>query len=535
MVRVSILGMGPGSPDLLTLAGMKALEGADLVIGAARLLEGLPAGRPGRELVAATRSDEIAGRIRAAQAGGRPGQAGGPGQEGCPGQECDSWQEGRPQEGRLGQEDSPGSEGPSDEGDGTGRDLNVVVVMSGDIGLFSGAKSLIGRLADEGISDMQVVPGVSSVQYLAAQLGRPWQSWHCVSAHGVACDPAVELAGRREVFFVTGGKNTVSSLCRTLCDAGFGGCAVTVGERLSYDDESLRSGSVREFASQDFNELSVMLVENERPMPQTSGKEGVIYPGLGMPSATGEEPTAQAGGSPPQDPAEPAAAREEPTGSGSLVQGWRWAQTGIPDSCFKRARVPMTKQEVRAVMLSKLMVAEDDVIYDIGSGSGSVAVELGLLAKRGRVYAVEHKPEAAALTRANLARFGLEEVVVVEGPAPEALEGLPVPDAAFIGGSSGRLEELLASLTNKNAAVRICIACVSIETLEQACRLLSGDGYSGFEVCQVGVARSEAVGSHTLLKALNPIFLVSAAGSGASASAGGGASHASADSVEGRV
>jgi len=118
---------------------------------------------------------------------------------------------------------------------------------------------------------------------------------------------------------------------------------------------------------------------------------------------------------------------------------------GIPDAEFIRGNVPMTKEEVRAASISKLRLEKDSVVYDIGSGTGSVSVEIARLSKGIKVFAVDSNPEAAELTKKNLEKFALKNAEVVQGEAPFALESLPFPTRAFIGGSDGKIMEILDS------------------------------------------------------------------------------------------
>ena len=186
----------------------------------------------------------------------------------------------------------------------------------------------------------------------------------------------------------------------------------------------------------------------------------------------------------------------------------RFLMTGIPEECFVRRQVPMTKSEVRAVIMSKLAVREDDVIYDIGAGTGSVSVELALAAGRGQVFAVECDPEGISLIRQNGEKFGCHNLTAVEGMAPEALTGLPAPDAVFIGGTKGRLDPILDAIPGKNRSVRICISAVTMETVSQAIQCMEKKNMRNMDACQIGVTRLRPVGGLHMLQAQNPIFLL---------------------------
>lgn len=135
------------------------------------------------------------------------------------------------------------------------------------------------------------------------------------------------------------------------------------------------------------------------------------------------------------------------------------------DDLFIRGDVPMTKSEVRAVALSKLELSEESVLFDIGAGTGSVAVEAALMARRGHVYAIEKKAGAQELILKNREKFGAETLTLVRGSAPEALKTLPVPTHAFIGGGTAQLEEILEILFEKNPRVRVVINVIALESL----------------------------------------------------------------------
>ena len=409
MRKVTIIGAGPGNPDLLSRAALDAIDIADVVIGAHRALAGIdvPPDVVRCELVKT--ADIVAALTDAA-----------------------SWQ-------------------------------RAVVVMTGDVGLFSGARRLVEALSGDARVDVRVIPGISSASYLAARLARPWQDWRFASAHGVACDIVAEAERAGELFLATSGGEDPSRLSGELVQAGFGDARVTVAERLSYPDERITCATASEIAGQTFDDLNVMLIE---------------------------------------------------FAGGAASSRWPYASSGIPDELFIRGDVPMTKQEVRAVALAKLRLTATDTVWDVGAGTGSVSIEAALVARAGSVWAVERNATGVRLIRENADAFGCGNVHAVPGVAPEALAKLPVPDAVFVGGSAGELPSIVEAALEKNSQVRLCVPCVTVETLTEACTLLSGSRFKGFEACQVSAARAEAVGSHHLMKAQNPVFLVSARGAG---------------------
>lgn len=409
MRKVTIIGAGPGNPDLLSRAALDAIDFADVVIGAHRALAGIdvPPDVVRCELVKT--ADIVAALTDAA-----------------------SWR-------------------------------RAVVVMTGDVGLFSGARRLVEALSGDAQVDVRVVPGISSASYLAARLARPWQDWRFASAHGVACDIVAEAERAGELFLVTSGGEDPSRLSCELVQAGFGDARVTVAERLSYPDERITCATASEIAGQTFDDLNVMLIE---------------------------------------------------FASRAASSRWPYASSGIPDELFIRGDVPMTKQEVRAVALAKLRLTATDTVWDVGAGTGSVSIEAALVARAGSVWAVERNAAGVRLIRENADAFGCGNVYAVPGVAPEALAKLPAPDAVFVGGSAGELPSIVEAALEKNSQVRLCVPCVTIETLTEACALLSGSRFKGFEACQLSAARAGAVGSHHLMKAQNPVVLVSARGAG---------------------
>lgn len=394
-MNVTLIGMGSGQPENLTLQGLAALRQADLILGARRLLAVLPAGCT-ENRAAAYRPDEVAELLQ-----------------------------------------TSGAE-------------NAVLVYSGDTGFYSGASAMIEKLEALGVR-ARVLPGLSSIQLLAAALGRPWQGWNLVSAHGRICDPVAECMQGRPTFFLTGGSEDPATLCAQLAAEGFGDVQAVVGQCLGTPEEKIFRGSVKELAAGRFNSLSVLLVEAAEVLPRRA--------------------------------------------------------PGLPDEAFERGDVPMTKQEVRAAVLAKLAVRPEDILWDVGAGTGSVSVELALAAPRGRVYAVECRPEGCALIKANREKFRTRNLVLVEGLAPTALSDLPAPDAVFIGGSKGSLAAIVDAALDKNPDARICVSAIALESLSAAVAALTAKGRT-VQVSQIAVSRARAVGGLHLMMAQNPIYLI---------------------------
>ena len=205
--EVYLVGVGLGNPGTLTVQARETIESSDLLIGAPRLVDAFAG--CACEKLRLIRSDDIVAALNASEA------------------------------------------------------QRASVLFSGDVGFYSGATALAQKLATAGGFDVQAIPGISSLVYFCAKLLTPWQDAHLVSAHGRACDPAAEVATHAKTFLLTGGKTKVADVCRQLVDAGLGDVTVAVGERLSYDDERITSGSACELRGRSFDDLAVMLVGND--------------------------------------------------------------------------------------------------------------------------------------------------------------------------------------------------------------------------------------------------------------------------------
>lgn len=394
-MKVYLIGVGMGNPDTLTMGAMRAIEQSGLLIGAKRLLE--PYAERACEKLALIKSDDIVQALEQAT---------------C---ECAS------------------------------------VLLSGDVGFYSGATALYGKLDD---FDVDVIPGISSLVYFCAKLRTPWQDATLVSAHGRNHDAVGTIQSNPKVFCITGGATKVEDICRELVGRGLGDISVSAGERLSYDDERIVRATAAELANQTFADLSVMLAENPRPIAR------------------------------------------------------RFAAPALADSDFLRGQAPMTKEEVRALVISKLHIEPGHVVWDVGAGTGSVSIEAALAASRGVVYAIEKNPEALELMRQNRKEQGVTNMVVIEGAAPEALSGIAAPDRVFVGGSSGNLAAIIEAAYTANSQVRLCATAVTLETLSELLACLRAHNAHDADIVQVFIARADRVGSYHLMRAENPVYIV---------------------------
>jgi cobalt-precorrin-6B (C15)-methyltransferase len=192
---------------------------------------------------------------------------------------------------------------------------------------------------------------------------------------------------------------------------------------------------------------------------------------------------------------------------------WEYRTPGIPDEYFERTEeVPITKEEPRALQISKARLSGGYTVYDIGCGSGSITVEAALQVGRdGRVYAVDVDPKAVELTKRNLAKFGISNVDVILSDAKQKIADLPPADAIFVGGTGGDTEEIVRMCYEKlKPKSRIVIGVILIETLYAVLNIVQGLGFSEIDITQVMISKSKKTSTGTMMLARNPVTIISA-------------------------
>lgn len=334
----------------------------------------------------------------------------------------------------------------------------VVILFSGDSGFYSGCQSLYRGLQEEVDAgrlkaSVRILPGISSVAYLAACAGESYQDAAVYSMHGKQlCNLAGKIKNERKTYLLMSGVKDVNRLGTILSEAGMTECEVVAGYQLSYPGQSIWRLAPEECCGLTEEGLYTCLVKNPNPVQ-------------------------------------------------------RRLTHGIPDEAFIRDKVPMTKEEVREVSICKLRLHQGAVVYDIGSGTGSIAVELAGLADDIQVYAIEQKAEAVSLIRQNREKFHLENITVIGAQAPEGLEALPAATHALIGGSGGRLKEILSTLYHINPRMRVVIHAISMETISEIRELLSLYQTEQEEIVQMQVSRAKKAGRYHLMQAENPVWI----------------------------
>lgn len=397
---VTLAGIGMGTPQGLTVEAAKAIEEADLLIGADRMLKA--AGHTSKAVYSAYDPVKIANYI----------------------------------------EEHP-------------EYTHVAILLSGDIGFYSGAKKLYDALDGKGY-EIESLCGISSVVYFCGKLHLAWEDVCLKSTHGRKANLVGAVRTHQKTFTLLSAGDSAARLCRELEEYGLSQVRVHIGERLGYADEKISSGTPAELKGGTYDGLCVALIEN-------------------------------------------------PDASGTVL-------SCIPDEEFLRGKAPMTKSEIRSLSVAKLQLPRDAVVYDVGAGTGSVTIEMALQAVDGEVYAIERNEEACALVEENKRKFGAPNIQVVCGLAPEAMEELPAPTHAFIGGSAGNLKEILMCLLQKNPQIRMVINTVTLETIGEVTECLKELPLIEEEMISVSVARARALGKYHLMMGQNPICIITCRG-----------------------
>jgi precorrin-6Y C5,15-methyltransferase (decarboxylating) len=297
---------------------------------------------------------------------------------------------------------------------------------------------------------MLVVPAPSAFSLAAARLGWPLPETVLVSLHGRALDrirPHLHQGAR--ILALTSDSDGPAALASLLAQSGFGPSRLTVLEALGGARERIRASTAVRFELAGIAELNIVAIE------------------------VAAEPGARVIAFTP----------------------------GLPDALFEHDG-QITKRELRAVTLSSLAPLRGELLWDIGAGAGSVAVEWMLADPSMRAIAIEARADRAARIARNAAAFGVPALEVVEGRAPEALAGLPTPDAVFIGGGAGDAGVIDASISALGPGGRLVVSAVTLET-ETA--LIARHAERGGELLRIAVSRAEPVGGKTAWRPALPV------------------------------
>ena len=430
-IDISLVGVGMGSEGCLTLEAKNAIDKADIIYGAERLINTF--GRGKRTYPYYMAKDIL-----------------------------------------------PHLESVLDER--TEDSLSAAVLYSGDTGLCSGAGSMRESLLDwkEKIHEtveIHEVPGISSFSYFAAKLSESWGDAELISIHGKDFRKEKNrirksIGENGKTFILVSGKKDVEALYKLVEDMDTGKLAFAAGYNLSAPDEKI-------------------FYDTDEELP-----EGLYTVFIKNSAAAG------------------------------AINDTGIKYTGIRNrDLIRDEKTPATKEEVRKIVLGKLELKKDSVFYDIGAGTGSISVDAALCVPSMSVYSFEKEKDRVALVGKNLKKFGISNVKIIEGRVPESLaEVKKFPTHAFIGGSDGKLSDILTGLRDrivlenmklkkekeeKKASIRVVITAVTLDKRAELMELRKKSFITDYELIETGISRSEPLGKEEFMKAENPVAVCS--------------------------
>ncbi len=398
-MHIYLIGIGMGNPESLTIEAGKAIRDADVLIGAARMTKPF---QEEKKVYHDYKAEEI---VKVLQV-----------------QESTS---------------------------------KIAILMSGDVGFYSGAKKLIKAIEKASFykeSEFTVLPGISSVVSFCAKLHMSWDDVKLISVHGREANLVGYVRRYPKVFALMYGREQLSDFVERLQEYDMGYVKIHVGQKLSYPDESVFTIIPDEIGDiPNIDPLYVVLIENDKACDDS------LY--------------------------------------------------GISDDEFIRTKIPMTKSDVRTLSIAKLRLKPDSVLFDIGAGTGSISIEASRKLIDGRVYAIERKTEAIELINKNIRKFAADNVSPVEGKAPLVLKKLPVPTHAFIGGSGGNMEKIIDFLLEENPDIRIVINATALNTIGEVSEIIRKREWEA-DITSVSIAKSREIGGYQMMAAQNPVYII---------------------------
>lgn len=336
----------------------------------------------------------------------------------------------------------------------------IAIVFSGDISLFSGSIKLVERM-NVAIQDekafknciINTYPGISSLSYLCAKTNTDISKVKILSFHGREELLYHNIDSNEYTFIITSKAEGVKEICKKLISFGFFDLDITLGENLSYENERITTAKASDLLDMEISDLNCMIISN----PDADKSIGF----------------------------------------------------GLSDEVFARDKVPITKSEVRAVIISKLDIRPDSICYDIGAGSGSVSIEMARLAYEGKVYAIEKNPLAVELIKKNIHNFSAENIELIHAKAPDGLDNILDADKIFIGGSGGELSSIMEMIFTSKKNHTIVISAITMETIAQITDIVKIAKEKGYdtEITAINVSKSKEVGPYNMMMAQNMVFI----------------------------
>lgn len=325
---------------------------------------------------------------------------------------------------------------------------NTVLLVSGDVLFYSIAKKIQEKFNEK--YNIELVPGISSMQYFLSKLNIIDYNVKAVSMHGRNNSCLGPVSYNEYTFMLTGGDKKADNIINELYNAGLDYVYVYAGENLHSDDERIVSGKISEMLDYKFSSLTVLLIHNKE----------YVNP-----------------------------------------------KTNLRDNDFIRGKAPMTKEDIRWLSACYLGIEDNDTVYDVGAGTGSCAIEFAGHAKEGLVYAVEKEDEAFELINTNKKNLKRHNVISIKGSAPEILINLPAPDKVFIGGSSKTMKDIFKIVYEKNNHVKITVTAITLETIAAATDAFKDYNIEPDIVC-INSAKSKKAGPYHMMMGNNPVYII---------------------------
>lgn len=334
----------------------------------------------------------------------------------------------------------------------------IAVIASGDPLFFGVGSYLIKHL---GPSAIRIHPNVTAVGAAFARLKIPWHDAHVVSFHGreMGEDRFGEFCGKEKIAIYTSPENHPGKIAHMLLSLGMTGFRMGVVERMGYPDETISWLDLKIAVASRFADPNMVILLKDQK-------------------------------------------------SGASQESRFKLISGTPEEWFVHEAGLITKSEVRVVALSKLSLERDHIVWDLGAGCGSVAIEASRVVERGRIVAVEQKPERVAHIQENIRRFGVKNVTVVQATLPTGLDRLPRPHRIFIGGGGKTLSTIIdqaASFLLEDGL--LVVNCVLLENMLEAVKTMEKNGFC-VDLVQIQVSRSRKVAEGRMLKSENPVFVI---------------------------
>lgn len=325
---------------------------------------------------------------------------------------------------------------------------NTALLVSGDVLFYSIAKKIQEKFSNK--YNIELVPGISSMQYFLSKLNIINYDIKAVSMHGRNNSCLGPVSYNEYTFMLTGGDKKADNIINELYNAGLDYVYVYAGENLHSENERIVSGKISDMLDYKFSSLTVLLIHNKE----------YVNP-----------------------------------------------KTNLRDNDFIRGKAPMTKEDIRWLSACYLGIDDNDIVYDIGAGTGSCAIEFAGHAKDGLVFAVEKEDEAFELININKKNLKRHNVISIKGAAPEILADLPAPDKVFIGGSSKTMKDIFKIVYEKNNHVKITVTAITLETISSAVDAFKDYNIEPDIVC-INSAKSKKAGPYHMMMGNNPVYII---------------------------